>query len=604
MYTLTDKLNAFKYANERMKLEQLSYMHDKWPHIVSHIKYKVDKADTIKDYHIDSTFEAKAIKVSTEITQTVCELMSCNAAKDNGLCTKNDAATNYWVGENYTTPRVQCHPACFNLTKTDKVQSLPFEWYENECHVLPMEVLAFMEKPYFRSQVQYEDRVNDFKIGFDRDGDKLRYKYNEFYCDLYFGTWQGNGVCEPSVPEKVAGSILGHSLIKTTKLLSQYATTQTTRPIPPKVPAVPAIEEKYKVATWRANIDTTWQKPDPNMLLAASTETETAFEQVTELVQFDVIEHITDAYEKVRTLVVKFLESMATKEFWAGVGVQVGTDIALGGVKTLLTYIAQKTIPAIITELATVGSDFSAMALSQAMTVVFANTAARFAITEMGQLIRGALTLLGEMVSVVGFFILIANILDFIFVTFDFWHLEKQFSQETIDRITESGIQQFHNKLGTRKPVLTLELINALLVPHTEQLLIYTPKMVIHAYEYLFSLKTNSEGTPIDHGSINVHKFSEAVSNQLSMQITLYTPTDFQHYEATHKERMKDSVTLLAISGGLVALAIPFLFLKMYTMVIMLFVILLALFFVNYNVQLVKDPKKFMAATHLNLQKS
>ena len=594
MYTLNDKLGAFKYANERMVLEQLSFIYTKWPHIASHIKWHVTRADPNKDYYYGTDFANKAIKTSVEITQSLCELMSCNSAKDNGLCTSSDTASLYWVGQNYTTPKVQCQPACFNLTKQTTVQSLPFEWHNNECKIIPPALQTFMEKPYFRSAVHYEDRVNDFTIGFDRDGTDLRYKYNKFYCDLYFGTWS-DGACEPTWTEKVAGSILGHSIIKTAKLLSLYANTLKTRPIPPDVPALPTLPDKYKVANWLANIDTTWQVPNPHMTLSHAEVPFAALRPQSPQVNFDVVEHVTNAYEKIRTFLVNFLESLATKEFWQGVGIQIASDAALGGIKALLDFVAQKTIPAIITELASIGSDFSAVALSQAMSIVMANTAARFAITEMGQLIRGALTVMGEMASVVGYFVLIANILDVILTTFDFWHLEKQFSQDTLDRLTSAGIQEFNNKLGTRTPTLSLEVINALLIPRNEQIQIYTPKMIVHAYEYLFSLKTNSEGTPINHESINIHQFSAPIINQLTMQVTLHTPMQFTNYEAAHMDRILYGDSFIVLGVGLCALTVPFFFLKMYTTVAIIFILVLIAFYFNFNIRLAKNPKKLLA---------
>lgn len=596
MFTLVDQRNAFKYANERMALEKLVYMHKTWPHIATHIKWAVTQADSSTDYYYANDFAHNAIKTTTTITQSLCEMLNCFALKNDGICTAKDETKYFWVGENHETPKVQCGPACFNLTSnTSNPQSCPLEWHDNACHLLPPLVLAYMERPYFRSPTQYERRVNDFSVGFDRDPTSmLKYKYNKYYCDMFFGTWK-DGSCEPSWLEKTAGSILGNSIIKHARLLSRFANTGTIRPYPDATP-LPKLEGINVLENWKKNIDMSWVVPNPKITIGKVPTTETEMlKEAYDAVPFDVIENVSDTYKKVRDMLRGMLEGIATREFWESLGIQLSSDFALTGLKTLLDFLAQKAIPKMVLELAELGADFSAVALTQAMTVALATTAARFAITELGNLIRGVLSMLTEMATGVGFLILVANVLDFILTVVDPFHLAKQMSQETLDNFVRSGLQEYHMRLNTRNPILSLDVIIGMLVPDKEFATVFSPKILAHAYDYYVALKTNSEGTPINHKQrINARQLTEPILNQLALQVTLHSPKEFTHFEDTHQKRIKSSNTFAIIGGGAFMLAIPFVIIRMYRAVAILFLISLVFFWLNFNIRLVKEPSKLI----------
>jgi hypothetical protein len=278
MYTTKDLENASKFARTNYRINLIRKLHEKQPQIASWLSYNIRDA-TQDDYYIPGALESVCKVIDIDITKEMCEMMSCTPAKEKQLCKETDEASYYHVGDDKYD--VQCQPACFNATAVPatsngvRVSDMPeMAWNDNakKCRIVNSNVKAYLEKPFYRSEVEYETRVNDFAIGFNRiddpndiNGPGYTYTNNETYCTYFDKVFnQATKECEQSTGDFIAGAIIGGSLINTMRSAIRVLRTGVAFPEPENLPTLPdKMEERFTRDGWRKNINTNFILPQP-----------------------------------------------------------------------------------------------------------------------------------------------------------------------------------------------------------------------------------------------------------------------------------------------------------------------------------------------------
>lgn len=273
-YTAVDLENAQKFRTPNVLLRKVRKCHTKYPWLISWIDITNEPAD----YYVPNTLQHAGRKVTLKMTKTLCELISCNAIREKDSCKPDTPATWYRVGDDGFD--IQCQPACYNLshhnnlmyseTNERTTDNMMTNWHDNDCRILDSSMIAWMEKPFYRSKVVYETRVNDMPTGFSRIksnnpyGGGIEYRTNETYCGYYDRQLDTeDGSCTMTLWEKTLDAVVGMSLINTIKSSIRkldhslpFNLPDNLPPIPDKVPSI------YTLDGWRSNINANFILPD------------------------------------------------------------------------------------------------------------------------------------------------------------------------------------------------------------------------------------------------------------------------------------------------------------------------------------------------------
>ncbi|XP_060873653.1 uncharacterized protein LOC132947552 [Metopolophium dirhodum] len=281
-YTSVDHKNAEKYAEYNFKVRMLERLLKKAPHLASYLEYTVRDA-TSADFYIPISLKNKCKIIDIKISKRLCEKLSCNKTREKDMCTPDHIASYYRVGDDKWD--VQCQPACFNMTdkptyeKNGEARTVtPWLNYAfGECRVVPQETVNFLEKPFYRSDVQYEKRVNDMPTGYSRIKDTsdpygcgFTYVNNETYCNYYDTVMikeEGKqyGPCSYTGTEHVLDVVVGMNLINTVKsTVRSYVINQSKEPfaLPTDLVKLPEkLDPLLTVKGWRSDVNTNFKLP-------------------------------------------------------------------------------------------------------------------------------------------------------------------------------------------------------------------------------------------------------------------------------------------------------------------------------------------------------
>lgn len=275
-YTNDDILASNKFAEANNTIRILKKMHEKAPHLASWLTVNVRDA-TDKDFYIPSTLQHAAKVVTVDITEKLCELLSCNPMKERNNCKPNDKASYYYVGDSGYD--VQCQPACYhsaakvsyneNGERAADVPQLNWNSMQNECKIVNSSVTAWLEKTFYRSDTKFELRVNDMPTGFSRVpstnpyGSGFTYKTNPTYCQYYDRHFESDGSCEMTLLEKFLDALVGQTLINSIKSGIRMLTNNGVPfELPSDLPELPSLKLELTLDGWRNNINKSFVVPD------------------------------------------------------------------------------------------------------------------------------------------------------------------------------------------------------------------------------------------------------------------------------------------------------------------------------------------------------
>lgn len=276
-YTNKDLDNAITYSNNRYLLRLINKLYEKSPHLISHLKYSIQRADPETDYYFSDSFKNKAIKVDVVIPEKLCMKLSCNPIKGETTCTRKDEPSYYGIGDEANF-QLRCQPSCFNLVdkptvveegEEEEVQMVRLT-YNNDygCVILPTSSI-WHENPFYRSSAVYEHRLNDLPAGFNQDTSdhssfsQITYKYNKSYCDAFYDNWnEEKETCKPLWWERVLYAVVGEQITKLAKagIISINSGFKSDYP-PIDLPSPPDVEPEWKLFGWSHDIDESFILP-------------------------------------------------------------------------------------------------------------------------------------------------------------------------------------------------------------------------------------------------------------------------------------------------------------------------------------------------------
>lgn len=274
VYTTTDVENSNKFAEANHKIRVIKRLYECAPHLASHLSYTKRPA-TQDDFYIPSLLKDAAFVVDVKITEKLCSALSCNPTTPYGLCTPEMKASYYYLGTD--SHDVQCQPACWHTarkpTYNDDQLRAPdtpmLNYRDGHCRLVNAPIVAYLEKPFYRSDTLYEMRLNDMPTGFSRIesdnpyGCGYEYATNEQYCKYYDRTFEEDGSCGMKWWERGLDAVIGMSLINTIKSSIRTLTNNDNKPfdMPENLPVLPTLPERYTIDGWKKDVDSSFEVP-------------------------------------------------------------------------------------------------------------------------------------------------------------------------------------------------------------------------------------------------------------------------------------------------------------------------------------------------------
>lgn len=280
--TEVDVTNSGKFSDANTRIRLIRRIYEKAPHIVSHLKWEIRKA-THKDYYMPAAIEHACMVVDIFIEEDLCEILSCNASKEKRPCDPDDPASYYHIGDDGYG--IQCQPSCFHsaavaeFDKNDKKKRVPDTYFLNwnelggkngECRIVDTQTINWQEKPYYRSEVHYQYRINDMPTGYslqpatDPMGSGRSYHPNDAFCAYFNRIMEEDESCSLEWWEKGLDAVVGMSLINTVKSGFNVASTRQPFKDPKIKPSgwLPdTIPEKFTLNGWKKNINKDFKLP-------------------------------------------------------------------------------------------------------------------------------------------------------------------------------------------------------------------------------------------------------------------------------------------------------------------------------------------------------
>ncbi|KAG6558375.1 per os infectivity factor, viral envelope protein p74 [Microplitis demolitor] len=592
--TVEDDKNCEKFVDNYRIFETIKYLYEKYPHIISHLKYEIRPADPKKDYYfpddLGPSSKYPAIVVTTRIEKTLCEdLLSCNLATNEGNCTADSKATRYPVGDadlKKTNEKewsgMSCQPSCYNLFKEkngdQKKNPFTLAYHKNQCVLTSSHAKSYMEFPSKRSKVP-EHRVTDIPVGFDRaDGEHpysfsgIRYHYNKTYCDSFYDEYCAETkVCYVHWAKKYIGNIiLGEYIIKACQALDNYVHYGSD--LPPSLMRAEEVKEPdsvFLLKNWLNNIDKSFVLPDEKLeALRRSSAAgrvgsiDTEPEEPTLKDRSRIINNINREErptldsgkrraleEDAKTMKSKSVrvKREAKDELWPeklfkGIINMLATKdfwVSLG-LDSLYSTLLERLKKKVVKTIQIIGQG----ALKNLVKTVFRQSALRvgesLAFKLASKLIVGLLKVVSQILTVVGILTAVLGFVDMIIGFIDPLELNKKYPDDYIDTFMEMSEHEMRISYDMIKPVLTFKILSTLLL-NEEETLSLELNLSKYRLHYCKNLHVNSEGSVIDWGdevtipeNININ-FDDVDFSLLR----LYSQKDLYEYEKDHMNRIK-----------------------------------------------------------------
>ncbi|XP_025192051.1 uncharacterized protein LOC112592254 [Melanaphis sacchari] len=507
-FTQTDLHHAEKFAKYNYLIRLLQLMHKKRPHLISHLRL-YDRLATDADYYIPPALKDKCRVLDIALSERLCTKLSCNRTTERAPCAPDTEASYYWVGDDAYD--VQCQPACFNVRAnktyrsdgTRGVDTPQLNYHKNSCRIVPDAVTAYLEKPFYRSSVQYEARVNDMPTGFsrtrnDRDyGCGFDYRNNAAYCAYYDRTLDKNGDCSYKWWETGLDAVVGMSFVNTVKsAIRQVNNTEIQKRLPAGLPDKPeTLKPEHTVTGWRADVKSDFTIPPLLEIVDVNAsqreQLKTRKKRSTTTDNKPVSAETREKIQKIMESVMKLLQS---SEFWTSLGVSWVFDRSLKEVQRF-SYRVFETVQKLLTLdfYKLVESAFSKSVLTATMQSTVRSAIVHTALRTLGKSAIMLAKITAAATSVVGWLLIVVNVLDIIFSIWDPYGYNNMFPKELPNDLMSSGEAALRNQFGMSTAEYTFEnLVNAI-VTDDEILQLQLISMMEKAI-YLDNLDVNSDG--------------------------------------------------------------------------------------------------------------
>lgn len=678
-YTDQDVANAITYANERGKLIMIGKMYDAYPNIASHLLVNITQADKDEDYYYTNSFKNKAILVNIEINQELCELLSCNVVKEQETCTPLDHARYLRIGNQEIFERV-CQPSCFHLLDkpvldddgNQQSQMMRLNYTEKYGCTIQPPALPWFEHPYYRSNEQFDQRLNDLPYGFnlgeydEYTSSGKTYTYNEMYCSAYFDSWDAEALnCYTPWYLKIANAVVGESIIKMARAGIELIKNGFESSYPAfSFPDPPIIEENWMVENWKKNINPDFVVPDENFEFPDSTFrkdynfNKTNKDQQTikkniirklKLKQNSIASSLREKLEKAYTvepsgrivkqnltaeernqiklqeyrrtvfnnkrsvaedavseseqklqkmntveednsnfienILVGLLESMTTPEFWATIGVDYISDVALSKIKKVALKAMNKLIPKLTKQILEASAKLFTKVFAKSVFAVLATTISKVVIKSVSKVMVTMCKMIAEASTVIGIVLVVISVFDIILTFWDPLGFNNKFDPTILKSVMRESDKDLRTSLAMANPALSFDMLSNMIMS-TDDIMEAGVHMFMHVYGYLDSLTVNSEGSRIDKGTeMSFDDSGNAVNDEINKNIAttkLYTPNDFYNYEFDHSVRMNFFNHSKKYAAVLCFIGVSFLITDLYILGVFFLILCIVLIFLTY----------------------
>ncbi|XP_039299746.1 uncharacterized protein LOC120355442 [Nilaparvata lugens] len=612
-----DNSNSFSEANNKIRL--INALYRKAPHLASHLKIDIRDA-TDADFYIPATLKHASKVVNIEITKTLCDMLSCNPSKEKGMCNENDKATYYYVGDDGWD--IQCQPACFNTIETKvyneqgqrKTNTPMLNYHNGKCRLVNSPIVTYLEKPFFRSTVKYETRLNDMPTGFSRRppvaeneyGCGLDYRTNKTYCQYYDRHLMSDGSCSMTKWEKVLDSVIGMSLINSIKSSIRVVSNQHVPfELPEHLPPLPTqIPDMYTLDGWKNNIDKSFivpplidTRPKQHNNTGSRSKRSTADNTnqhdrrrstENELLDFETmspfmkkqynIPHTTDqgggggggrikraaipggaitstSVDRFKEVFLEMLHILTTDpKFWLMLGMNIATDWSIDYIKTLCARLIEQMTKYVSVKMidmsAMVGSRVLAACLRSLSVKLVTGTVARIGSKSAIMLAKIA----SAATSVVGWFLISAMIFDMILTVWDPFGYKNLFPATFPSDMMANGELALRQAFGKATTDYEFDMFVDTVLSQEEIIMLQVDSMIDRLI-YLDALIVNSNGTRLDKGQLVYLGQSSAQQMKIAANAAMakrvqFNPRTYQQYNQAFLDRMRISKALNYVSMG------------------------------------------------------
>lgn len=612
-FTQIDLLNAEKFAKYNYQIRLLELMYKKRPHLVSYLQLN-DRAATADDFYIPSKLADKCRVLDVRVSEYLCAKLSCNKMMEREPCAPGLKASYYWLGD--SDYDVQCQPACFNVQTRKTYQTdgsrdvdMPqLNYHKGSCRIVPDSVTSYLEKPFYRSAVQYERRVNDMPTGFsrvhnDRDyGCGFDYKNNDAYCAYYDRTLNDDGDCSYTWWEKGLDAVVGMSFINTVKsAIRQIDGTEVYARLPDNLPFDKMPKElrpEHTLEGWRADIREEFRLPpimeiiDVNanqretlkreilneQRFSASTTTKNRIKRRAGLIDrnnanntndndadpgnTDTKSFLSEAKEKMQQLMEAIIKMLSSSEFWTSLGVSWVFDRSLNEVRRFSLKVFENIQSLLSRDLyRVVERAFSKTVLKGTLQSTARSVIVNTALRTAGKVAAMMAKMTAAAASVVGWLLITVNVLDIIFALWDPYGYNNMFPKELPNDFMLSGEAALRQQFGMSVVEYKFENLVDAIVTEDELLQLQLTSMLEKAI-YLDNLEVNSEGSVIDKRDIIIvskSDYNALYDNESTRALARRTRFDAQMYDEYNKDfatRYRINVLLANASVTLASLCL------------------------------------------------
>lgn len=580
-FTQLDLLNAEKFAKYNYQIRLLELMYKKRPHLVSYLELN-DRVATDDDYYIPSKLADKCRVLDVRVGSYLCAKLSCNKTMEREPCTPGMKASYYWLGDDDYD--VQCQPSCFNVQTTKTYQSdgsrnvdMPqLNYHKGSCRIVPDSVTSYLEKPFYRSSVQYERRVNDMPTGFsrvpnDRDyGCGFDYKNNDAYCRYYDRTLNEDGDCSYTWLEKGLDAVIGMSFINTMKsTIRQVNGTEVYRRLPDNLPFDKMPKElrpEHTLEGWRADVRDNFRIPpileiidvnakdrekfkrevlstraNRNDALKNRSKRQTDVDDASSSVNDDK-SFLSDAKEKMQHLMESIIVMLQSSEFWTSLGVSWVFDRSLDKVKRFSVKVLENIQSLLSRDLyRVIEKAFSKTILKGTLQSTARSVIVNTALRTAGKASRMMAKMTATATNVVGWLLIIVNVLDIIFSLWDPYGYNNMFPKELPNDFMLNGEAALRQQFGMSVAEYKFENLVDALVTEDELLKLQLTCMLEKAI-YLDNLEVNSEGSVIDKRDIIIvsnSDYNALYDNESTRALARRTRFDAGLYDEYNEDFIK-----------------------------------------------------------------
>lgn len=558
-WTAEDYSNAAKYAARHKTILLLQKANEITPQITSH--FIISETDaTDEDFYIPPKLVGRAKIIKVKQSEKSCTKMSCNPTDMTGAISRSRDTGIYSIGTNGQFA-LNNQPACYNLRtdiEIDKetIQSVRVEWdpKAEQCNYLS-QLSTWLEAPRYRDDKAYVKRLNNLAAGFDRsEGNPTIYDYNKYYCDVFGDEFDPDSkTCYVPGWQSIVEAIIGTQITAMIKIAVTSGLTENLMPAP-DLPDPPAIPSWMYQKQWAQDIDTSFTIPPIDNTNSYSSKTFIRAKPGVKRSKTEINPHLKNKNSRSERYPQKSLrtnndfsqamsdignmlvEMIGDPMFYASIGIDLGSDMALSAIKKLCKNLAEKLTANTIKILSETVTSIGTKLLQTSFRVMLTQTIKTTVLKVASKLAIALLRLGAAASSVIGIVLMIISAVDIILMFWDPLGFNNKYPPTLVNETSIQGIYDIRRQLASPSPEFSFELYVSMLLTH-EELMSIELETLPYIIEYLDAIEVNSNGAVIDKGDVIEvpPEISLPELNQIEAQQRLYTQEDFELYEDAYQ---------------------------------------------------------------------